>query len=204
MRIKCVLFDAEGVIINSEVFSTQYERKYGIQHGVMLPFLKNEFLDCLVGNSDLADAVKPWLSKWKWDGSVDEFLQFWFESGDNVDENVVSTIKKLQKSGVKCCLATNQEKHRAKYMRNNMQFDELFDDLFISSEIGYRKPEEKFYDAVLSQLKEEYKILPHEVLFFDDSMKNVDAAQIAGINAHLYESYSEFMRILNSSIFAKQ
>jgi len=40
MKTKCILFDADGVIIRSEIFSKQYQKKYGIENDAMLPFFK--------------------------------------------------------------------------------------------------------------------------------------------------------------------
>ena len=30
MAIKCILFDADSVVINSELFSVQYQKKFGV------------------------------------------------------------------------------------------------------------------------------------------------------------------------------
>lgn len=77
MMKKCILFDANGVVVNSDMFSDQYQKEYEISNNEMLPFFKGEFQDCLVGKADLIESLKPWLPKWKWTGSVDEFLQYW-------------------------------------------------------------------------------------------------------------------------------
>jgi FMN phosphatase YigB (HAD superfamily) len=81
---------------------------------------------------------------------------------------MVQTINNLKKNGIKCFLATNQKKYRTKYMRSNMGFEALFDHVFSSADIGYKKPERKFYEFVLHKIKNEYTIYPCEVLFFDD------------------------------------
>ena len=42
--------------------------------------------------------------------------------------------------GMRCALATNQHPERAAYMRENLGYDEVFDELFYSCELGVAKP----------------------------------------------------------------
>jgi putative hydrolase of the HAD superfamily len=196
MVIKAVLFDTDGVIINSEMFSIIYSKKYNIPYDEMLPFFKGEFQDCIIGKADLSEIVKPWLKKWKWEGSVKEFLEFWFKSEHNLDKNIIKIIKDLRKKGIKCYIATNQEKHRTEYMKNEMDFEDLFDEVFSSSDIGYKKPNKRFYEFVINKIKDKYKINADEIIFFDDSQENVDEAKKLGIKANLYKTFDEFKSIL--------
>ena len=106
-----------------------------------------------------------------------EFLQFWFKAEHNIDERIVNIIKELRKKGIKCYLATNQEKYRTQYMKNHMGFEELFDHVFSSADIGHKKPEREFYEFILNEVKNEHNIYPHEIMFFDDSQDNVTEAR---------------------------
>jgi len=36
---------------------------------------KNEFQPCLVGEADLKEQINPYLEKWGWKKSVDDFLE---------------------------------------------------------------------------------------------------------------------------------
>ncbi len=194
---KCVLFDVDGVVVNSEMFSVQYQKKYGIVNDEMLPFYTGIFQDCLVGKVDLKEALKEWLPKWKWKGTTDEFLQAWFEAEHNIDEQIIKVVEQLRADGIKCYLATNQEKYRAQYISEKMGFAEIFDGLFLSSNIGYKKPEKKFYESVLADLKSHHNIKPNEIMFFDDDQKNVNGARAVGIDSYLYTNFEEFNKIIN-------
>jgi len=196
MLTKCIIFDADGVIINSEAFSLQYQKEHDVSNDDMLPFFKGDLQDCIIGKADLTEAIKPWLSKWKWTGTVDELLQFWFKAEHNINENIVSIIQRLKKIGIKCYLATNQEKHRTQYMKDKMGFESLFNHVFSSSEIGYKKPEKGFYKFILDNLKNKYQIDPDEIMFFDDSQKNISGAIKLNINAHLYKNFEEFKTLI--------
>lgn len=200
MSIKCILFDTDGVVINSEIFSVQYQKEYNVSNNEMFPFFKREFQSCIVGKTDLMEAVKPWLPKWKWKGTEKEFLQFWFKAEHNVDERVIKIVKKLRKKRIKCFLATNQEKYRTEYMKSDMRFEKLFDHVFSSSDIGHKKPEKEFYEFILNELKNGCEIYPHEIMFFDDSQENVDEAKKLNIESHFYKSFEEFESIVQPTL----
>ena len=58
-KIKAIIFDADGVVINSpEMFSIQYQKAFGISNDVMLPFFEGIFQDCLKGKADLKEELK--------------------------------------------------------------------------------------------------------------------------------------------------
>lgn len=196
MVVKCVLFDADGIIITSDRFSVQYQKKYDVSNDEMLPFFKGEFQNCLIGKADLRELLEPWLSRWKWEGSVDELLQFWFECQSDMDQRVIDIIGRLKKEGIKCYLVTNQEKYRVGYMKKELGFEELFDRVFSSADIGSKKPEREFFEFVLDKIKDECDICPDEIMFFDDSKGHVDEAKKLGIDAYFYENFEEFKELV--------
>ena len=56
-----------------------------------------------------------------------------------------------------------------------------FDRLFLSSQLGLRKPEAKAFDAVTAAVG----VPPGEILFFDDLEENVEGARARGLQAVL-------------------
>jgi putative hydrolase of the HAD superfamily len=196
-NIKCILFDADGVVIRTEMFSVQYQKEYGISNEEMLPFFVGEFQECIVGKKDLKKVLKKWLPKWKWQGTVDEFLQYWSKAEHKTDERIIESIETLRKNGVKCFLATNQEKYRISYLKQEMQFEKIFDGIFSADTIGYKKPDKEFYEYILNDLKNQHNIQANEIIFFDDDQKNVDGAKAVGINAHLYTGFDKYKKIID-------
>ena len=188
MDKQVVLFDADGVIIRSEMFGTHYQKTQGLSPDDMLPFYKGIFQECLTGKADLKEVIAPWLPKWKWDGDVDGFLLQWFEYENKVDQKVVNLIRELQKNAVSCYLATNQEKYRTQYMRNEMGFEKLFDGIFSSAEVGSKKPEAKFYEFIFQKLD----VGKDKILYTDDTASHVEGAKQAGIDAYLYTEFEPF------------
>lgn len=199
MNKKCVLFDADGVVINSELFSIQYQKQFGVSNDEMMPFFKGIFQDCLIGKADLKESVQSYLKKWKWKGDVDSFLLFWFKAEHRIDQRVVDLILKLRKNSVFCYLVTNQEKYRTQYMRKEMGFGDIFDDIFSSAEIGSKKPDKEFYEFILQAVTKK-GITKEQIFYTDDTASHVKSAKELGIDAHLYTDFEEFNGLIQPLI----
>ena len=144
MKVKCVLFDTDGVVVVSEQFSDQYQKEFKISESEMAPFFKGIFQECMVGKADLKVALEPYLKKWKWAGDAESLAQWWFKSEHHVDKNVVRLISELKKQRIRCCLATNQEKYRTEYMRVQMRFNTLLTIFFLRRKLGIKNHQKNF------------------------------------------------------------
>jgi putative hydrolase of the HAD superfamily len=198
MKYSHIVFDADGVlIINNEVFSLKYQRENSLDLNEVQGFYHGVFQDCLVGKADLKEELSPYLSKWKWIGTVDEYLRLWFVTEDNIDNRVVDLIKSLRRQGIKCYLATNQERYRTEYMKENMGFAKLFDKVFSSSDIGCKKPDQKFYEFVDNNIGLN-KGGKCNTLFIDDSLSHVEGAKKFGWDTYLYRDFEMLTEYLLS------
>lgn len=184
--VRLAIFDADGVVTSSSKFVEDLERDFGIKQESASPFFQGPFQEVLVGKADLKEAIEPYLKEWGWKKTVDEFVAYWFNSENVVNTVVVDTISKLRASGIKCYLATNQEKYHLAYMRDVMGFKQVFNGLFSSADLGCKKPEPQFFDRLLKRIDPKREIPRREILFWDDSEANVSAAKELGIQAYRY------------------
>ncbi len=191
--IKAIIFDADGMIVHEERFSERYSEKFGVPISDLMPFFEKDFLDCELGKKDLKEALAPYLPKWKWQGSMDELLKFWF-SGSRKDEEVIKIIENIRKSGIICVLSTKQEKYRVEYFKNELGLGKLFDFIVSTHQVRVFKDNPEFYREILKKLPE---IKPSEILFFDDREKNIKAAEILGIKSILFKSIEDLKEIKN-------
>lgn len=194
--IRCVIFDADKVVINNEYVPVHLEKEYGISQELTQEFFAGVFKDCVIGRKDIKDVLPSYLNKWGWKKTLDEFLLYWYTVEDIVNEDLMHYIQNLRENGIICCLATNQEKYRFQYMLDEMGFDKAFDHIYTSSILGVKKPDKAFYKLVVENLG----IAKEDTLFWDDAEKNVTAAKEFGIHAELYTSFPDFMEKMKKYI----
>lgn len=139
---------------------------------------------CVTGGEDFAVALARVLERWQCDANVEDVLDLW--TLIEPDAGILSLVADLRDRGCQVCLATNQQRHRARYMADVLGYDRLFDQSFYSCEVGLAKPERGYFIEVVERLG----LKSYEILFVDDNDFNVAAARQIGLNAeqfHLME-----------------
>ena len=105
---------------------------------------------------------------------------------DFPDENV-ELLRKLRLEGYRLYLLSNTNKMHIDYYTGYLKqqfgrdlLSDLFDRVFYSHEIGYRKPNREAFEYVL----EAERLKPAETLFIDDLAHNVIGARQTGMQAY--------------------
>ncbi|MBQ6879056.1 MAG: HAD family phosphatase [Bacteroidales bacterium] len=109
----------------------------------------------------------------------------------------VEMLRKLSESYELYLLSNNNPVclPRAKeiFSKAGIPLDSIFRKCFYSFEMKALKPSEKFYKAVI----EEIGLPADQMLFIDDSQKNVDGAVAAGLPAAYYEPGTDLEALLS-------
>lgn len=197
--IKVMLFDVDGVIANGEPFSQHLARDYGITREVTTPFFKGRFMECLVGRADLKQELTDQLPQWGWQGTIEELMSYWFRCEHSMNETLLASVARLRQQGIRCYLATNQERYRTIYILEQMGCANLFEGIFSSAHIGYLKHEPAFFEQALRQLD---GVKTNEILFWDDSPGNVATARAVGLQAELYQDFAHFEKQMQRYLLA--
>lgn len=189
---KILLFDADGVIIRPrhKYFSEKFSEDYNVPLSEVTSFFKTEYKKSAIGEVDIKNVLPPYLQKWGWNKSVEEFLTYWFESERDLDTQIVKLIQELRKKGVKCYLVSDNEKNRADYLMKNLNLKDSFDGAFFSHQLGTTKSDPAFFEKILKSLS----LDPANVVYWDDDSKNVEVARSVKIDAYQYGDYGEFIR----------
>lgn len=186
--IRFLLLDADGLLLKqARYFSTVYSEEFDVSQDVLMPFFKTVFRECQKGKLDLKKELGKVLDEWKWSGSVDQLLHYWFSSCMEVDASVLERIQRLRGEGVRCFLTSNQERYRGEYLKKDLGLERLLDGFFFSYELGYHKSEREFFETVLEELTAE----PAKVLFLDNDEKNVAMAKSVGISAKVFSGLDD-------------
>lgn len=115
-----------------------------------------------------------------------------FEQGGNtIYSDVVSGIDDLlialRKRHRIIALTNTNVTHAKTWKEKYKDTLKLFEKVFASHEIGLRKPEPEAYQVCLDYLG----MIPDDVIFLDDNIKNVEGARKLGINSILVESFDQ-------------
>lgn len=192
---QAILFDLDGVVNNSKYFSEIYAERYNVPLQNIQKVFNDGRKDLTnIGKADLKDIMKDVLDDWQWSGTVEELLNLWFKTDLYIDKKVIQTIQRLRSAGIKCYLATDQEKYSTEYFRTKTRLMDHFDNLFVSCEIGYDKHQKEFFEFIIKSLT-----LPaNDILYIDDSQSKLDVAQKTGVRGYYYTSFDEFEAFVES------
>ena len=112
-------------------------------------------------------------------------------------ENVVEIIKRLKKN-YKIFLFSNFISEPLRKLIKHHQIDKYFDGVIISSEHKMQKPHFEFFDLLVKRAG----VKKDEIIFIDDSIKNVEGAKEYGIKSILFtnaKNLSENLRTVGLS-----
>jgi putative hydrolase of the HAD superfamily len=181
-KIKAVIFDFGGVLVG--MVDDRPRIKLAEQLGVPL-----SHLDDLVFFSKSAQKASKGEIKvaqhWQAVGEalgikpedMPDFLeQYW--SADDVNWELLDFIRSLHPR-FKVGLLSNAWDDLRETMHTRWDIDGLFDELIISAEVGFVKPDPRVFHLALDRLG----VQPPEAIFIDDMLVNVEAARQLGIGA---------------------
>jgi len=118
-----------------------------------------------------------------------------FFGGDLLDVNLVDFIRSLR-PGVKTGLISNAWLDLRDYI-TSQHFEDAFDKMIISAEVGVMKPDAGIYQMAL----ESVGVSPNEAVFVDDTVRNVEGAKAVGMHGIQFkqpeEAIEEIKQILN-------
>ena len=141
--IKAILFDFDGVLIHLPHFYTKELELQGfknVEESLNAYYGGPDLIACLEGKANSRERIVPYLKNFGWEYSAEEYFrqQYAFEH-NYLDLAMLGMVNKLRDKGVKCCLATDQDQQRAKYILESMNLGSIFDTNFTSCFIGARK-----------------------------------------------------------------
>ncbi len=194
MSIRAVFFDLGGVLVRTEFQAPrqQLAERLGMEY---------DDLDKIVFDSD--SGIKATLgeisSDQHWDSIVKKLkrpaseldsIRAEFFAGDIVDRTLLDYLRSLRGKH-KTGLISNAWSDLRDYIVKE-KFDDDFDKMIISSEVGAAKPEPKIFQIALEQLG----VKPNEAVFVDDFLINIEGCEKVGIQGiHFQDSESTLRQL---------
>ncbi len=109
----------------------------------------------------------------------------------SLNERLLSLILDLKKS-YKIAILSNASSSHLRQVLNDAGINKLFDEVVVSSDIGYTKPSKEIFDHTLNKLG----VKAEEALFVDDSPRFVEAAESMGIKGIVYTDLNSLISAL--------
>ena len=181
--IKAVIFDLNGVFIQSPKLSDRFKQSFNVSEKDFLPALKEVMAKVRIPDAGKSFSYwKPYLQKWGVNLSEKEFFNFWFSAEKEVLE-MTALAREIKNKGIRIFILSNNFQERAEYYAKTFSFmKEIPEKVYYSWQTGFVKPDKRAYEFILK----ENNLNPNETMYFDDSEKNVKIANSIGIQSYLF------------------
>ena len=185
---KAIIFDLGGVILNIDYLLTINEfKKLGIENAsdFYSKKMQSPIFDKIEVGAINPKAFMKALEKECNNASVEQVENAWNAMLLDLPKNRLDLIKKL-KNKYKIFLLSNTNEIHIQAFKNKIgektwiEFSALFDKIYLSFEVGFRKPDKGAFKIIL----EENSLKPNEVFFIDDSPQHIETAKKLGISCY--------------------
>ena len=115
---------------------------------------------------------------------IDAWHGRWFEMFDGYEPGVPALMARLEEAGHPLYGLSNISAEIWPEMLERFAMIRILRDVIVSGEEGLIKPDPKIYEVALKRMGHPD---PADVLFIDDSLKNVEAARALGFGVHHFQ-----------------
>lgn len=106
---------------------------------------------------------------------------------------ITDLLNNLQKKIPLYCFTNTNNTHRIEWQSRWGKQLQSFEKIFVSSDIGLRKPDKEAFDYVVECIGERHE----KILFLDDSLENIEGAQRAGLQTAHVKSLDDTTAVLD-------
>ena len=187
-KCKAIIFDLGAVILNINYQNTIDEfTKLGVNNATTFYSKKvqtNLFNQIETGIISSNEFLKE-LQKETKNANINQVEKAWNAMLLDLPEERVQLIRKLKNNHSIYLLSNTNAIHIDEFKKQLgnkkwLAFCKLFDKMYLSHELGLRKPDIKIFEYILK----EQKLKAEEVFFIDDSPQHIASAKKIGINCH--------------------
>ena len=187
-NVKAIIFDLGAVILNINYQNTIDEfKKLGVKNPNSFYSKKTQthlFNQIETGKISQKEFLLQ-LQKETSDASIQQVKNAWNAMLLDLPEERIKLLKSLNQNYAIFLLSNTNALHICEFKRKlgNKEYAEfynLFDKVYYSHKIGFRKPQAEAFTIILNQ----NKLAAHEVLFIDDSPQHIEGAKKLGIKTH--------------------
>ncbi|MEV6319090.1 HAD-IA family hydrolase [Streptomyces sp. NPDC051776] len=195
MKATCIILDIGGVleITSGTGWVQQWEERLELPLGTVNERMRDVWRAGSIGSISEREVHAQVAARLGLDApQVEAFMaDLWAEYLGTPNEELIAHVRGLRGSCRLGILSNSfvgaRERETALY-----HFDELVEQIVYSHEIGISKPDLRAFETACAILE----VPPESCLFIDDVPANIEAAQVAGMQGHLFEDNARtFTRI---------
>ena len=179
MSIRAVFFDLGGVLLRTEFQAPrqQLAERLGIEYDdlVKIVFDSDSGIKATMGEISSDEHWDSVMKRLKRPASELGSIRDEFFAGDILDRTLLDYLRSLR-GKYKTGLISNAWGDLRDFIVRE-KFDDAFDKMIISSEVGAAKPEPKIFQIALEQVG----VKPNEAVFIDDFLINIEGCEKVGI-----------------------
>lgn len=199
--VKGVIFDMDGVILDTETLSLMFWEKTLKSHGIEMDREKHillmgknseETLKCLKEIYGEDVPIKDYyLEKGQ---AVIDYLE---ENKPGVKKGFESLLKHLIENGYKSAIATSTARWKMANRMKFLHFDEMVDCVICGDEVNKSKPNPEIFLKAAEKLG----LKPEECIVIEDSKSGVEAAYKGGFRCIMVPDYKKPDEEMKEMIF---
>ncbi len=199
-KINTVIFDVGGVLIKQDaVMAEDLTHELDLDQTTLKHIFANQIARLGSGKIDESEFWQQ-LTKEYGVRPVDvseNLLGRAFAKNLEAHVKIMQLVKELGVSDYQLVVLSNTIEAHAKELKAAGVYDD-FDRLFLSHEVGLRKPDPEIYKYVLNSLN----VIPEATLFIDDDTKNVEAAKALGMNGIVFTNEDQVVVNIRQALTA--
>lgn len=199
-KINHLIFDLGGVIIDldesstTKAFSTLFQRS----EEEIKSFAKAEFFkDYEIGKIDDPTFRAKIREEFEYTGPEEQIDAAWNAMLGRIDKDKIELLDRLSSDYDLYVMSNTNDIHIRffnrvfEYMSGGRTVNSFFKEVYLSQEIGERKPEPGAWQIILN----DHQLSPENCLFIDDKLANVEAAARLGIQVFQNEAARDWMKL---------
>lgn len=193
--VQAILFDLGDTLFTPDwvALDAAMRKETGVSI-IMNIEAKRFYEDVLVGKKTIQDAIILLINQAGITADPKEIASIYkknYEKYSPIDKRITDLIDSLRIK-IKVYALSNTNQIHKEVNESRGVFDH-FDRVFLSCEIGIKKPDPNIFKLIIDFIK----LKPNEVIFVDDNEKNVKNARELGILGIVYKGYDKLVKDLN-------
>lgn len=177
---RAVIFDMDGVIVDSEPIHIEAEKQTLLKHGVKITTEELRTYTGTTAEFEFNDLITKYKLNTTAKTLFDEKEVIMFkllEQRTEPTKGIIDLIKNLRQQGFKLGIATSGHRKLAHYYLNRLGLESFFDTIVCAEDITRSKPDPEIFLKAASRLG----VDPAECVVIEDSKLGIEAAAKAGM-----------------------